>query len=120
MGSDPGSPLEHSGHHARVVLRPSGALDLSTSHDLREGISRALSRGPGALVIDLSRVSAVDAVGIDVLVYAGRAATAAHAKLVLFAPSPLVLHLLEPMRLTHLCDFEFEPALPVPIRRTAA
>jgi hypothetical protein len=31
-----------------------------------------------------------------------------------------VLHLLEPMRLTHLCDFEFEPAVPVPIRRTAA
>jgi anti-anti-sigma factor len=120
MQSDPGSPLEHSGRHVRVVLRPSGALDASASHDLREAISRAVSRGPAALVIDLSSVSAVDAVGIDVLVYAGHAATAAHAKLVLFAPSPLVLHLLEPMRLTHLCDFEFEPAVPVPIRRTAA
>jgi anti-anti-sigma factor len=120
MGSDPGSPLEHSGRHARVVLRPSGALDVSAAHDLREATSRALSRGPVAVVIDLSRVSAIDAVGIDVLVYAGRAATAGHAKLVLFAPSPLVLHLLEPMRLNHLCDFEFEPALPVPIRRSAA
>jgi anti-anti-sigma factor len=120
MQSDPGSPLEHSGQHARVVLRPSGALDVSACGDLRETISRALSRGPATLVIDLSSVNAVDAVGIDVLVYAGRAATAAHASLVLFAPSPLVLHLLEPMRLTHLCDFEFEPAVPVPIRRTAA
>jgi anti-anti-sigma factor len=120
MASYSASPLEKSGERAGDVLRPSGPLDNSASDDLREAIGRALSRGPETLVIDLSGVSAVDAVGIDVLVYASRAATAAHVKLVLSAPSPLVLHLLEPTRLSNLCAFELEPAVVVPIRRTAA
>jgi anti-anti-sigma factor len=87
---------------------------------LREAVGRALSRGSATLVIDLSDVSVVDAVGIDALVYASRAATAAHVKLVLTAPSPLVLHLLEPTRLSSLCDFDVEPAVVIPIRRSAA
>jgi anti-anti-sigma factor len=90
------------------------------SAELREAISRALSHGPARLVIDLSAVSVVEAAGLAVLVYACRAATAAHAKLVLSAPSPLVLQLLEPTRLGDVCDFELEPAMPVPIRGTAA
>jgi anti-anti-sigma factor len=120
MASYSGSPLAESGEHARDVLRPSGPLDDAAADDLREAIGRALSRGPATLVIDLSGVTVIDAVGIDALVYASRAATAAHVKLVLAAPSPLVLHLLEPTRLSNLCDFELKTVVPIPIRRTAA
>ena len=102
------------------VLRPAGALDHAASPELREEISRSLSHGPATLEIDLSAVTLVDATGLAVLVYGCRAATAAHARLVLSAPSPLVLQLLEPLRLSKLCDVEFEPVLPVPIHGTAA
>jgi hypothetical protein len=54
-------------------------------------------------------VSVGDAAGLTVLIYACRAATAAHVKLVLSAPSPLVLKLLEPTRLNEQCDVELEP-----------
>jgi anti-anti-sigma factor len=72
------------------------------------------------LAIDLSRVGSVDAAGLAVLVYACRAARAAHVKLVVSSPSRIVLQILEPARLSDLCDFELEPAMPVPIRGTAA
>jgi anti-anti-sigma factor len=114
------SLLEDSSEHPRDVVRPSGPLDHSASTELREAISRTLSRGPATLVIDLSAVSVVDAAGLAVLIYACRAATAAHVKLVLSAPSPFLLQLLEPTRLSELCDVELEPAMPVPIRGTAA
>jgi anti-sigma B factor antagonist len=112
--------LGASGQDARHVLRPSSALDHAASPELREAISRTLSHGPATLVIDLSGVSSVDAAGLAVLVYACRASTAAHVKLVLAEPSPLVLQLLEPTRLGDLCHFELEVAMPIPIRGTAA
>jgi anti-anti-sigma factor len=115
-----GGLLKGSSQHSRDVVRPSGALDHSASAELRETISRTLSHGPATLVIDLSAVSVVDAAGLTVLIYACRAATAAHVKLVLSAPSPLVLKLLEPTRLNEQCDVELELATPVPIRGTAA
>jgi anti-anti-sigma factor len=115
-----GSLLAGSGGHPREVVRPTGALDDSASTALREAVSRALSHGPATLVIDLSAVSIVDAAGLTVLVYACRAATAAHVLLVLSAPSQLVLELLEPARLSELCEIEPEPAIPVTIRGSAA
>ena len=120
MQSSAASLLEDSVQSSRDVLRPSGALDRSSSHQLREAIGGALSQGPATLVIDLSGVSNVDAVGLAVLVYACRAARAAHAKLVVSSPSRIVLQVLAPARLSDLCDFELELAVPVPIRGTAA
>lgn len=120
MEPSSGKPLVDTGQHQRDVLRPSGALDLSASAELREAISRTLSHGSATLVIDLSGVSAVDASGLAVLIYACRAATAAHVKLVLSAPSPFLRQLLEPTRLNDLCDVDLAAAAPVPIRGTAA
>src|SRR5215207_1869062 len=105
---------------SRDVLHPSGVLDRSASRALREEISRTLSRGPAKLVVDLSNVSDVDAAGLDVLVYACRAAIAAHVKLVLSSLPPLVLELLEPTRLSDLGDVDIEPTVPVPLPGTAA
>lgn len=120
MDPSAGHPLGDSSRHGRSVVRPSGALDHAASAALREAVSRTLSRGPATLVIDLSAVSVVDAAGVTVLIYACRAATAAHVKLVLSAASPLVVDLLEPTRLSDLGDVELEPAMPVPIRGAAA
>jgi anti-anti-sigma factor len=77
-------------------------------------------RGPETLVVDLSGVSAVDVRGLAVLVYACRAASAAHVKLVLASPSPLVLGLLEPARLSELCKFDVDLARPLAPRGAAA
>jgi anti-anti-sigma factor len=109
------SPVEGSSQ-SRDVLHPLGALDRDASPELREEIGRTLSRGPAELVIDLSGVSGVDGAGLAVLVYACRAATAAHVKLVLFSPSPLVLQLLEPTRLSEHIDFKHRagPTGPAP------
>ncbi len=120
MHHSAGSLLEDPSDGSRDVLHPSGQLDRSASRVLREEISRTLSRGLATLVIDLADVRDVDAAGLDVLVYACRAARAGHAKLVLRSAPPLVLELLEPTRLSDLGDVDIEPALPVPLRGTAA
>jgi len=120
MKPSAGNLLEGPSHDSREVLHPSGLLDRAASRVLREEISRTISRGPATVVVDLSNVSDVDAAGLDVLVYACRAATAAHIKLVLCSLPPLVLELLEPTRLSDLGDVAIEPAQPVPLHITAA
>jgi len=112
--------LDGSKPNSQHVLHLRGALDHSASSELREAIGRALSHGPATLVIDLASVSAVDAVGITVLVYACRAASAAHVKLVLSALQPIVRDLLEPTRLSTLCDVELASTKPAVMRGTAA
>ncbi|HEY4402856.1 MAG TPA: STAS domain-containing protein [Acidimicrobiia bacterium] len=120
MQPSAGSLLEDPTRDSREVLRPSAVLDRTASRDLREAVSRALSRGPAALVVDLSNVSDVDAAGLDVLVYACHAATAAHVKLVLCSLPPLVLELLEPTRLSEMGNVDIEPTMPVPLHGSAA
>jgi anti-anti-sigma factor len=114
MEPSAGSLVEGSSQSSRDVLHLSGALDRAASPELRQEIGGTLSRGPAVLVIDLSGVSGVDGAGLAVLVYACRAATAAHVKLVLSSPSALVLQLLKPTLLSERCDFNIEPAVPVP------
>jgi anti-anti-sigma factor len=115
-----GGALEESRQRSRETLHPSGVLDRSGSRVLREGIGRTLSHGPATLVIDLSGVSDVDSAGLAVLVYACRAATTAHVKLVMCSLPPLVVELLEPTRLSDLGDVDIEPTMPVPLHDTAA
>jgi len=119
MEPSAGSLLEDSNEHPRDVVRPSGVLDHPASAELREVISRTLSRGPATLVIDLSAVSSVDAAGLAVLIYACRAAAAAHTKLALSA-SQVLLQLLEPTRLSDMCALELAPVRPIPIRSATA
>jgi anti-anti-sigma factor len=120
MNHSAGNLLEDPGQGSRDVLHPSGVLDRPASRVLRETISRTLSHGPATLVIDLSNVSDADSAGLAVLVYACRAATAAHVKLVLCSLPPLVLELLEPTRLSDLGDVDIEPTMPIPLHGTAA
>jgi anti-anti-sigma factor len=115
-----GSLRAHPSQDSRDVLHPSGALDRSSSRVLRETVARTLAHGSATLVIDLSNVSDVDSAGLAVLVYACRAATAAHVKLVLCSVPPIVLELLEPTRISDRGDVDIEPTMPVPLHGTAA
>ena len=119
MKASAGSLLEDPGQGSQDVIHPSGALDRPASRVLRETISRTLSHGPATVVIDLSNVSDIESAGLAVLVYACRAATAAHVKLVLCSLPPLALELLEPTRLSDLGDVDIEPTMPVPLHSTA-
>ncbi len=104
------SLLGSSRAHSQDVVRSPVVLDDAASAELRVAIGQAISQGAPRLVIDLSALTDIEAEGLAVLIYACRAATAAHVKLVLSAPSPLLLELLEPMRLSESYDIELEPA----------
>jgi anti-anti-sigma factor len=45
-----------------------GSLDLATVGELRDTIQERRSRGPGQIVVDLTRVGFVDSIGIGLLI----------------------------------------------------
>ena len=56
-----------------VVLVVVGEVDMSNSADLADAADRALSRGPGRLVVDLSAVDYLDSAGLkELLIRADR------------------------------------------------
>ncbi|MBC8103157.1 MAG: STAS domain-containing protein [Cytophagales bacterium] len=57
-----------------LVLRVSGALDLSTILPFRDAVFTAIGQKPGALVIDLTNIQELDIAAISSLVTAGRVA----------------------------------------------
>ena len=118
MEPSTGTLLGDASQHPQGVLHPSGLLDHAAAAELRAAISRTLSRGPAKLVIDLSAVTDVETDGVAVVIYACRAATAAHVKLVLYAPSPFLLQLLEPTRLSG--SYDIEPKAPTPVHINTA
>jgi anti-anti-sigma factor len=120
MEPSAGSLLDDASEHSRDVVRSPRVLDHAASAELRVAISRKISHGSARLVIDLAAVTDVDSEGFAVLIYACRAATAAHVSLVLSSPSSFLLQLLEPMRLSASYDIDLKPAPPVPIRGTTA
>lgn len=48
-------------HNGKVVVALRGEADVSTRHELCDILSRAIARGPGDVLIDLTDVSFVDA-----------------------------------------------------------
>jgi anti-anti-sigma factor len=52
------------------IVYVDGALLMPVSHDLRRNVRRLLRRGKRLIVIDLSRVSRIDAAGVGELVRA--------------------------------------------------
>ncbi|MCP4643829.1 MAG: STAS domain-containing protein [bacterium] len=81
------------------VIAVSGEVDLYSSPDLREAITKAIPRSDGALVIDLGDVAYMDSSGVATLVEGLRAAKKKKSGFVLRSPSTAVMKVLQLSRL---------------------
>lgn len=88
----------------RDGVRLSGFVDARSVSDVRAAISRAIDSLDGDLRIDLSRVVAVDAVGLALIVATHRRVAAAGGRLVLDGVGPSVARLLAVTRLNRVLD----------------
>lgn len=77
-----------------VVVRISGALDLSTVARVRESLEEALGSRPPRLVVDLTECPFVDASALAMLIEAHRRMSRSGGVLTLRGSSPRVLRLL--------------------------
>ncbi|MDP7707032.1 MAG: anti-sigma factor antagonist [Mycobacterium sp.] len=73
MNSSHGLRLLESYDGAVLVLSASGVIDLATTPHFAHRVNEVLKQRPAALIIDLSHVEFMSAVGIDVLVQAHHA-----------------------------------------------
>ena len=90
----------------------SGALDVSSVHDVRRAVHAALDDGSGDLVLDLRDVDMFDATGLGMLVGAHRRAGRTGRRVVLRNLSPQMVRLLRVSRLNRI--LVVEPIAPVP------
>ena len=60
------------------LVRLKGEMDLRAAPDLREVLLKALTEGPGSVVLDLSDLSFIDSTIISVLIMARKRASALH------------------------------------------
>lgn len=81
-----------------VVVELDGEIDLGHSPALRKALMEILFE-PRPLVIDLAQVAYIDSSGVAALVEAYQMAARANTRLVLAAPGPRVLRVLQLARL---------------------
>lgn len=79
----------------RVVVSPSGQIDLATAPELASDLARAGGEGVTEIVVDLSAVDFLDSAGVRVLVQAARNAADSGAKLYLQGATGWVARVLE-------------------------
>jgi anti-sigma B factor antagonist len=60
--------LERSGTEQNPVVAASGEIDVATSPQLREELSRMLADGPESITVDFANVTFIDSSGLGVLV----------------------------------------------------
>lgn len=77
-----------------ITVEVAGDIDIATSSRLRAELEALLERRPGAVVLDLTRVSFCDSSGLSVLVQVNRHCAEAGIDLSL-APSKVLLRALE-------------------------
>jgi anti-anti-sigma factor len=88
-------------------LALSGRMDASSATEMREALHSAIDSGDGDLVVDVSGVDMVDAIGLGVLLGAHRRAGQAGRRVVLRDASPRLLRVLRLARLHRV--FALEP-----------
>ena len=88
-------------------LALSGRMDASSATEMREALHSAIDTGDGDLVVDVSGVDLVDAIGLGVLLGAHRRAGQAGRRVVLRDASPRLLRVLRLARLHRV--FALEP-----------
>jgi anti-sigma B factor antagonist len=82
-----------------TAIKVVGEVDLYTSPDLRNAISKALAKGTGPLRIMLDEVTYMDSSGVATLVEALRSADRADIEFILASPSKAVMKVLQLSRL---------------------
>jgi anti-sigma B factor antagonist len=70
----------------RLVIRPSGEIDLATADTLQAAMTRAIDAAPEELWVDLTDVEFLDSTGLTVLVRAHRALDDGRCRLVVICP----------------------------------
>jgi len=88
-------------------LALSGRMDASSATEMREALHSAIESGAGDLVVDVSGVDMVDAIGLGVLLGAHRRAAQTGRRVVLRDASPRLLRILRLARLHRV--FALEP-----------
>ena len=88
-------------------LALSGRMDASSATEMREALHSAIESGAGDLVVDVSGVDMVDAIGLGVLLGAHRRAAQAGRRVVLRDASPRLMRILRLARLHRV--FALEP-----------
>jgi anti-anti-sigma factor len=83
----------------RCVLRVEGSLRAPLDGELRHDVRDLLRRGERIIMLDLSRVSKIDAAGVSELVRAYNMATEAHGVLQIVHATARVRRVLERVRL---------------------
>lgn len=85
--------VRHDGARTVVVLR--GEHDLGTARTLARALAESIADSPGDVVVDLSEVEFMDAAIVAELARARDQMRARSRALVLRAPSPIALRILE-------------------------
>jgi anti-sigma B factor antagonist len=86
-----------------VVVTPSGSLDLASAPKLKWALFDLLDEGHGGFIVDLSRVSFIDSTALGVLIGFKRS-LGSRGQIVIAAPSPEVVTLLEVAGVTRALD----------------
>jgi anti-sigma B factor antagonist len=76
------------------VVQPSGQLDMETAPRLRAAIDKLFQAGDRHIVVDLSRLTFCDSIGLSTLVVAHRSCAEDGGYLRLARPTPFMLNLL--------------------------
>ncbi len=79
----------------QATLRVSGEVDVASVHTFRDALDAIISEAHSPAVVDLSRVTFIDARGVSALVAAHRQVSGTEVTLVLLDPAPSVRRLLE-------------------------
>jgi anti-sigma B factor antagonist len=76
------------------LVKPSGQLDMQTAPRLAATLERLIDEGVNRIVVDLSRLTFCDSMGLSALIVAHRSCVERGGYLRLAKPSPFLLNLL--------------------------
>ena len=107
--------MEHAGEHGTVspVLELAGVLDVRRTAEVRAQVYAMLARTTGDVVVDISRVEAIDMTTLKLLAVANRVAERQARRVILRGASPGV------RRLLHLAHLRWMIPVEPPGPRTA-
>lgn len=104
--------VETSESGGEIAIKVAGEVDLYTSPDLRNAISKALGKGTGPVRVQLEEVSYMDSSGVATLVEGLRSADRGSIDFILDNPSKAVMKVLQLSRLDSVFTIHGSPGTP--------